>query len=119
MKQSDFFYAIVSESALALLVVVIQLCPVNLDSFSNARRYTLSVQGKNQCPHFSFTRPRRVLMLRSHLECARNCAIWSECLHYSYQRNNESCNMSSMTPANLYPAEDCAFMLVSKLTINA
>jgi len=115
MKLSAF-YAEVSDNALAFLLFVVFLCPVAIESFSNARRYTLSVQGKNRCPDFLPSGSRRVVVLRSHLECAKICSTWSECLHYSYQRNNGSCTLYSMTPANLYPVQDCSFMLVSILT---
>src|SRR5688572_19478318 len=107
-------YVTVSAGALALLVVValLILCPVTFGDLSNERKFTLSVQGKNRCPDFRVT--GRVVVSRSHLECASRCTIWSECLHYGYHRNNGSCTLYSMTPANLYPADDCVFMLVSR-----
>src|SRR6218665_1602877 len=97
-----------------LFVLSITLNPVTLGNTPDTRRFILSSQGKNRCPNIWYTGPKRVLVLRSHLECARNCAIWSECLHYSYERNNGSCTLYSMTPNNLYPTEDCAFMVVSR-----
>src|SRR6218665_3829343 len=103
-------------AVLFLSVLVSTLYPITHGKLFSAKRFILSAQGKNRCPGFWYSGPTRVVVSRSQLECARNCAIWSECLHYSYQRNNGSCTLYSMTPANLYPAEDCAFMLVSKLT---
>ena|SRR6218665_1412109 len=84
--------------------------PVTRGNMVSTRRFILSAQGQARCP--DFWNARSVFMSRSHLECARSCAIWSECLHYSYQRNNGSCTLYTMTPANLFSAEDCNFMLV-------
>lgn len=114
MKQTAFSAA-VSDSAPAFLLFVVLLCPVTHESLSNERRYTVSVQGKKHCPNFSSTGPRKVLTLRSNLECAKACVSSSECLHFGYQKNNGSCTLYSTTPANLYPADDCTFMLVSVL----
>ena len=94
-------------------VLVSTLYPITHGAMFSAKRFIVSAQGKNRCPDFWYSGSRRIVVLRSHLECARNCALWSECLHYSYQRNNGSCALYSNTPANLYPAGDCSFMLVS------
>src|SRR6218665_2587706 len=98
-----------------LVLLSITLNPVTFGYIPTSRRFVVSAQGKNRCPDFSYTGPKRVLALRSHLECAKTCASWSECLHYGYQRSNKSCTLYSMTPTNLYPASDCIFMLVSRL----
>src|SRR6218665_3358748 len=98
-----------------LVLLSITLHPMTFGYTPTSRRFIVSAQGKNRCPDFSYTGPKRVLVLRSHLECAKTCASWSECLHYSYQRSNKSCTLYSMTPTNLYPTADCAFMLVSRL----
>src|SRR6218665_2632358 len=96
-------------------VLSITLNLVTLGYTPVTRRFILSAQGKNRCPNILYMGPKRVLVLRSHLECARNCAIWSECLHYGFNRNNGSCTLYSMTPDNLQPTEDCTFMVVSTL----
>src|SRR6218665_3773667 len=98
-----------------LVLLSITLNPVTFGNTPTSRRFVVSVQGKNRCPDVWYTGPKRVLVLRSHLECAKTCASWSECLHYGYQRSNGSCTLYSMTPKNLYPAADCVFMLVSRL----
>ena len=98
-----------------LFVLSITVNPVIFGYTPVTRRFILSAQGKNRCPDIWYSGPRRVLVLRSHLECARNCAIWSEYLHYDYKRNNGSCTLYSMTPDSFQPTEDCTFMLVSRL----
>src|SRR6218665_1035662 len=117
MQPATYFTA--SSAALALMhllvLLSITLYPMTFGYISMSRRFVVSAQGRNRCPDVWYTGPKRVLVLRSHLECAKTCASWSECLHYSYHRSNKSCTLYSMTPTNLYPASDCIFMLVSRL----